>query len=49
MTSEEPKPMKEAGDDCGRKLSPDYAIYDDDGSLGIMPFLPPNHCRTCED
>lgn len=49
MTTEEPKPTKEAGDDRDRELNPDRVIYDDDGSLGIMPFLPPNHCRTCED
>ena len=47
MTIEEPTP-KAAGEDCDRKLNPeDYVIYND--SLGIMHFLPPKRCKTCDE
>jgi hypothetical protein len=40
--------MTEAKREPERKLEPqDYEIYHD--SIGVMHFLPPKRCKTCED
>ena len=43
-----PEHMTETKKDPERKLEPeDYEIYHD--SIGVMHFLPPKRCKTCED
>jgi len=40
--------MTEAKNETTRKLEPeDYEVYHD--SIGVMHFLPPRRCETCED
>ena len=40
--------MAETKNETARKLEPgDYEIYHD--SIGVMHFLPPRRCESCED